>query len=67
LPERPEACVAEEEDPAEAALRLEQALERIARLARPAPSEVPQAAEVAARLDALIADLRAALAAAPGS
>jgi hypothetical protein len=58
--------LAEEDDPAVAALRLEQALERIARLSHPGASESPQTAAVAARLDALIANLRAALAGAPG-
>ena len=61
------------EDPAEAASRLQVALERIARLtSRPAafqvssPAVAPaQAAAVAARLDVLIAQLRAALANSP--
>lgn len=55
--------MAENEDPAVAALRLEEALERIARhAARPLPA-APDAetARIAARLDALIAQLRAAL------
>ncbi|MBN9509015.1 MAG: hypothetical protein J0I21_07835 [Alphaproteobacteria bacterium] len=58
--------MAEEDDPAAAASRLEQALERIARFARPGAPEAPGTAAVAARLDALIANLRAALAGAPG-
>ena len=61
------------EDPAQAAARLQVALERIARLAaRPVPAQpsVPaagqaQTAAVAARLDVLIAKLRAALASSP--
>lgn len=58
----------EQDDQAEAALRLEQALERIARLARPASPDAPppEAAMIAARLDALIAELQAALAGAAG-
>jgi hypothetical protein len=63
--------VAQEDDPAEAAARLEQALERIAHLAasraqaggHPAaghPAE-PDTAEIAGRLDALIGQLRSAL------
>jgi hypothetical protein len=66
--------LADEEDPAEAAQRLEQALERIARLAQAAhtagaqpPAEHPGTAEVAARLDTLIAQLRASLDPASGS
>ena len=59
--------MADSEDPTEAALRLEAALERIARLARPAAGdqetadEAPDIAPIAARLDALIVQLRAAL------
>ena len=57
--------MAEQDDPAEAAARLEHALERIARLAHapPAPPSVaqPNTAAVAARLDALITQLRAGL------
>jgi hypothetical protein len=62
------------EDPADAAARLQLALDRIARLAsRPAapPGGVPpamapaQTAAIAARLDMLIAQLRAALANSP--
>ena len=61
------------EEPADAAARLQVALERIARLAsRPAafqvasPAVAPaQTAAVAARLDMLIAQLRAALANSP--
>lgn len=52
------------DDPAEAAIRLETALERIAALAQhPAAESPPQpdAARLAARLDALIANIRAAL------
>jgi len=56
----------ETDDPAAAAVRLEAALERIAHLARPPPAapRVPDglASEVAARLDAMIARLQAALA-----
>ncbi len=65
--------MAENEDPAEAALRLEAALERIARYAHNRDSPVPSpespgadTARIAARLDALIAQLRAALATAAG-
>ena len=60
--------MSEHEDPAEAAARLAQALERIARVARaPEPTTPPAAtAEIAARLDALIAELRAALGDTPG-
>ena len=58
--------MADDDDPVEAARRLEQALERIARAAQPsgiAPTgEMAPTVEVAARLDALIAQLRAALA-----
>jgi hypothetical protein len=60
--------LAENEDPADAALRLEEALERIAKFTHrppPAPTGV-DAARIAARLDALIAQLRAALGAAAG-
>jgi hypothetical protein len=59
------------EDPADAASRLQAALDRIARLARPAavqaeaPAQAAQTAAVAARLDALIEQLRAALANSP--
>jgi hypothetical protein len=61
------------EDPADATARLQVALDRIARLAtRPAafpgvpPAMAPaQMATVAARLDVLIAQLRAALANSP--
>lgn len=55
--------VAEHDDPAEAAARLEQALERIARNARAPQPPASQAntAEIAARLDGLIAELREAL------
>ncbi len=59
--------MSEHHDPAEAAARLERALERIARLTRaPAASEA-DTAEVAVRLDGLIAELRAALDGAPGA
>lgn len=60
-------AVTASEDPAEAADRLEQALERIAARAahRPAPGATlpsgADAAELAARLDALIARVRTAL------
>ncbi len=55
--------MADSEDPADAALRLEEALERIAELAR-RPQSAPQGvdtARIVVRLDALIAHLRAAL------
>jgi hypothetical protein len=58
----PEACLPQHDDPAEAAARLEQALERIAVAARAAAPQAVDIAHVAARLDALIAELRAALA-----
>jgi hypothetical protein len=60
--------LAENEDPADAASRLEEALERIAQHTQrplPAPSGM-DTARIAARLDALIAQLRAALGAASG-
>lgn len=55
--------MAEHDEPAEAAARLEQALERIARLARAPqpPAQSVDTAQIAARLDTLIAELRAAL------
>jgi hypothetical protein len=69
----PEGYLAENEDPAEAALRLEAALERIAQHAHKSITSVPQPesaaadnARITARLDALIAQLRAALGAATG-
>jgi hypothetical protein len=50
---------------------LETALERIARAAQTAtvlpPGQMPPAVELSARLDALIAQLRAALAGPPGA
>ena len=55
------------DDPTEDADRLETALERIAVLANrrqqaaPVPAEAPANAELAARLDSLIAQLRATL------
>ncbi len=58
---RPEALLAEHQNPAEAAARLEQALDRIARAARGPAAPAPDTAEVAARLDRLIEELRAAL------
>jgi HAMP domain-containing protein len=70
-------AVADNDDPAEAAIRLEEALERIARLAHrleqrspatdSAPSAImdPDTGLIAARLDMLIAQLRAALNEAP--
>ncbi len=62
---RAEAGLADHDDPADAAARLERALERIAGLAKPAaavPAEPHRStAEIAARLDALIAQVRAAL------
>ena len=63
--------MAEQDDPAEAALRLAQALDRIARLARaPQPAAAPAAPEtdtvqIAVRLDDLITELRVALAETP--
>jgi hypothetical protein len=61
--------LAEQDDSAAAALRLEAALERIARLAHRPDAEAPTADVylIAARLDALIAQLRAALGGAAGS
>jgi len=64
------------DDPADAALRLEAALERIARSAREAQTRIPQppgpaasmpdeSVEIAARLDDLIARLRTALGSRP--
>jgi hypothetical protein len=58
------------DDPAEAAARLEEALERIAALAeqvaaRPAPVLAVDPAAVAERLDMLIGKLRTALAGRP--
>lgn len=60
--------MADTEDPATAVMRLEQALERIATLAARPPRGpeaeglgAEQTADVAARLDALIVRLRAAL------
>lgn len=61
--------MAEQDDPASAALRLEQALDRIARFVhapQPAAEGVaaeagPDMAQIAARIDRLIAELRAAL------
>lgn len=52
-----------EDEAAEALRRIEAALERIARQAtrRPAAAPGPERAKLAARLDALIAQLRAAL------
>jgi hypothetical protein len=63
------------DDPADAAARLEEALERIATLADqvaadrargPVPDQAVNAAVVAERLDALIARLRMALSGLPG-
>ena len=61
--------MADEQDPTDAAVRLEAALERIAQLARRPPATPPgvETVRIAARLDALIAQLRAALGAAAGS
>jgi len=63
--------LADEDDPVEAARRLETALERIARVAYTAsaspPGQMPVSVELSARLDALIAQLRAALAGPPGA
>jgi hypothetical protein len=54
--------VAESDDPADAASRLEAALERIARHARSQPAAPGvDTTGIAARLDALIAQLRAVL------
>ncbi len=64
------------DDPADAAVRLEAALERIARSAREAQTRIPQppaqaaalpdeGVEIAARLDDLIARLRTALGSRP--
>lgn len=55
--------MADPDDPAEVAARLEQALERIARLAQaPQPAAAGiDTGQIATRLDALIAELRAAL------
>jgi hypothetical protein len=59
--------VTDDDDAAEAAARLESALERIARHARRAPPAVATSGEsvdttaIAARLDALISQLRGAL------
>ena len=52
-----------EDEAAEALRRIEAALERIARhvTGRPAEAPAPERAKLAARLDALIAQLRAAL------
>jgi hypothetical protein len=61
--------LADDQDPADAAARLEAALERIANAARrpSAGSPVVDTVRIAARLDALIAQLRAALSASAGS
>jgi hypothetical protein len=59
--------LAENEDPAEAASRLEVALDRIAQLTNrplPAPPGL-DTGRIAARLDALIAQIRAALGTGP--
>jgi hypothetical protein len=60
--------LAEHEDPADAAARLEAALERIAQQAHKVNRNVPSpesvradTARISARLDALIAQIRAAL------
>ncbi len=57
--------MAEHDDPAAAAARLERALERIARAVQ-APQPQVDTTELAARLDRLIADMRAALAGSSG-
>ncbi|MBV9653702.1 MAG: hypothetical protein JOZ42_03970 [Acetobacteraceae bacterium] len=67
--------VSEDEDPAAAALRLEDALDRIAQIAArgiigaagkaPPAEDADARAELTDRLDALIANLRAALAGPP--
>jgi hypothetical protein len=58
-----EVRLSDNDDPADPASRLEDALERIAALAarRPMLAAGVDAADVAARLDAVIAQLRAAL------
>jgi len=60
----PESQQSMSDDPTDDADRLEEALERIARLAnRPPPAAAaPENAELAARLDSLITQLRATLA-----
>ncbi len=67
--------MADTDSPADAATRLEQALDRIAALAdqvaadrafESVPAGAEDAVEVAERLDALIAKLRATLAGRPG-
>jgi len=62
--------VAEQDNPAGATARLEQALERIARLAREphhAAEPGPDMGQITARLDGLITELRAALAQSSGA
>jgi hypothetical protein len=61
--------LAPQDDPDDAAARLEDALERIARLAhRPQPLAAgSENAEIVARLDGLIAQLRKALASPGGA
>lgn len=58
--------MAEHDDPAAAAARLERALERIARAVQAPPPPQVDTAAIAARLDRLIAEMRAALAGAAG-
>jgi hypothetical protein len=61
--------LADTEDPAAAASRLEDALDRIAqRMHRPPPAPPGlDTTRIATRLDALIAQIRAALGAGPGT
>jgi hypothetical protein len=61
--------LADHDNPAEAAARLEQALERIAQSARASQRSAPgvDTTEIAARLDRLIAELRTALGGTPGA
>jgi hypothetical protein len=61
--------LADEQDPTDAAARLEAALERIALMARrpPAAPQGGDTSRIAVRLDAIIAQLRAALGAAADS
>lgn len=54
------------QDPAETIARLERALERIAQARRLPAAPQGDTTEVAARLDRLIAELRAALGTTPG-
>lgn len=58
--------MAEHQDPAGTAARLEEALERIARAARAPGTPAVDTTGIAARLDRLIGELRAALGTTPG-